>query len=754
MQKVELLAPAGSMEALIAAVQNGCDAVYLGGTMFGARAYADNFDEAGMIEALRYAHGYGVKVYVTMNTLIYESEMETAIAYVKFLYEQGVDALIIQDLGLFDVVHQCFPQLELHASTQMHIHNEAGIQLMREAGMKRIVLPRETTIEEVQRFAHMGVETEVFVQGALCISYSGQCLMSAKKLSRSGNRGACAQMCRMKYRLGRIDGNQISYMTQSGDYLLSPKDLNTLAKIPELIEAGITSFKIEGRMKRAAYVAQMTAVYRCAIDAYYQHHNFAVDVAMKDMEKVFHRGFTEGHLFHQQGHALMNPLRPNHMGVEIGRTLSKKGRRVSIQLTDGLHQYDGIRILCDQGDVGCVVNKLYDHHRLVNSAAAGAIVEVEVDGAIPKGSVVVKTSDVLQLEQLRQSYENGKRKVSVFMRLTLRIDQVPTLSVWDDAGHECEVWATDKAKSALHHGLTKERLRQQLKKCGNTIFEAAHIELQTDSEAIVAIKVINDLRRRALDTLYRLRTQAPQSLPYGRYQRHIECEPLSGCYVRVQNEQQAGIAKQMGVKHLYGEPRLYQKLHPSDYDLGYVGMRVMTEAYPASSFLFSEVGALSQKGGIAEHFMNITNSYAAAFLFAHGVKGIILSNECDDHQIAEIQTAFNKRYGCLGSFLSYGYGKEELMVMKHCPIRTALDKKEHPCGLCHGSKYFLSDIQDHHYPLYGDENCHIHILDDTAQIRHPQSAAVFLCFYDESETEVKEIIKKFSSFITHENSSS
>ena len=179
MRKVELLAPAGSMEALIAAVQNGRDAVYLGGTMFGARAFAANFDEDGMIQAIRYAHGYGVKVYVTMNTLLYETEMEAAIRYAQFLYEHGADALIIQDLGLFDVVHQCLPDMELHASTQMHLHNEAGIKLMHEAGMKRIVLPRETTIDEIRELAKLNVDLEVFVQGAMCVSYSGQCLMSA-----------------------------------------------------------------------------------------------------------------------------------------------------------------------------------------------------------------------------------------------------------------------------------------------------------------------------------------------------------------------------------------------------------------------------------------------------------------------------------------------------------------------------------------------------------------------------------------------
>ncbi len=745
MRKVELLAPAGSMEALVAAVQNGCDAVYLGGTMFGARAYADNFDEAGMIEALRYAHGYGVKVYVTMNTLIFESEMEKAIAYAKFLYEQGVDALIIQDLGLFDVLHQRFPDLELHASTQMHIHNEAGIHLMRKAGVKRIVLPRETTIEEVQRLTKLGVEIEVFVQGALCISYSGQCLMSAKKLQRSGNRGACAQMCRMKYRLGQIDGDDVSYIPTQGDYLLSPKDLNTLARIPELIAAGVTSFKIEGRMKRPAYVAQMTAYYRQALDAYENHCSFAADSVTMDMKKVFHRGFSEGHMFHQYGDALMNPVRPNHMGVTIGKVLFKKGKRISIQLSDTLRQYDGIRFLCQNGDVGCVVNKLYEHHRLVNHADRGAVVEIEIDGVIPKGSVVVKTSDVVQLEQLRQSYETKPRRVPVFMSLTLKMGKAPALCVWDEEGHQCVLEGLEKATKPQHHGIAKERFMEQLKKCGNTIFEAAHIEILCDEEVMIPIKVINDLRRRALDALYELRTSPPQSLSYGAYERHVHCETLQGCYIRVHKEAQAQALKQWDSIHTYAEASLYKKLHVMHPDIGYAGKRVMKEDYPNSHFLFSEIGALAEKDGIAEHFMNVTNSYAAAFLFAHGVKGIILSHECDDEQITDIQTAFKQRYGCEGSFLSYIYGTEELMVMKHCPIQTALKQKQaKDCGLCRGKrKYFLSDIHGHRYPLYGDENCHIHIMDDQPEEHPPHTKAIFLSFYDETADEVIKLVSKY-----------
>lgn len=208
MRKVELLAPAGSMSALKAAISNGADAVYLGGVMFGARAYAQNFDAEEMKEAIRLAHSYDVSVYVTMNTLIHEDEIEKCMEYVDFLYHADVDALIIQDLGLMELVRKTYPDLELHCSTQMHIHNKEGILKMKDAGAKRVVLARETSIEDVKRYSELGIDLEVFVYGAICVGYSGQCLMSAVLKNRSGNRGECAQTCRLPYDLIKIENGK------------------------------------------------------------------------------------------------------------------------------------------------------------------------------------------------------------------------------------------------------------------------------------------------------------------------------------------------------------------------------------------------------------------------------------------------------------------------------------------------------------------------------------------------------------------
>ena len=251
MNKPELLAPAGSREALVAAVQNGADAIYLGGQQFNARRSADNFNQQELVEAIQYAHARGVKIYVTVNILLADTELEEAVRYLQFIYNAGADAAIVQDLGLLKLARQVMPELELHASTQLTAHNKPGVRFLLEAGIKRVVLARELSLAEVQEIKEQtDAHLETFIHGALCVCYSGQCLMSSMIGGRSGNRGRCAQPCRLEYRLVDERGRELVDAAKIGEYLLSPRDLNMSASIPELIEAGIDSFKIEGRMRR------------------------------------------------------------------------------------------------------------------------------------------------------------------------------------------------------------------------------------------------------------------------------------------------------------------------------------------------------------------------------------------------------------------------------------------------------------------------------------------------------------------------
>ena len=255
MKKVELLSPCGNYECLKAAIHNGADAVYLSGKNFGARKYADNFTNDEIIEAIKYSHLYGVKVYITVNTMIYETEVDSVIEYLKFLYINNVDAVIMQDIGIISKIRKILPDLEIHASTQCHNHNDEGLQLFKDLGITRVVLDREMSLDEIKKLK-TNIELEVFVYGALCVCYSGCCLFSSMNGGRSANRGSCVGPCRLPYKF--IEDNK--YIKTNGDYLLSTKELNTIEHIKELIESGIDSFKIEGRMKSPFYVGFVTSI--------------------------------------------------------------------------------------------------------------------------------------------------------------------------------------------------------------------------------------------------------------------------------------------------------------------------------------------------------------------------------------------------------------------------------------------------------------------------------------------------------------
>ena len=285
----ELLSPAGNMECLKAAVNNGADAIYLGGKTFGARAYAGNFSNEELKEAVNYAHLYGVKIYITVNTIIYNTEVDELIKYIEYLYKIGVDALIMQDIGMISLVRKVFPNMEVHASTQCHNHNNEGIKLLKELGVTRIVLDREMSLEEIENI-DVDIEKEVFIHGALCNCYSGCCLFSFMNGGRSGNRGECTQVCRLPFKL--IKNGE--YVNNESKYLLSTKELNTINNFNKLLDSDIISFKIEGRMKSPSYVGYVTRIYRKLIDSY---SNRISSEEEDNLKILFNREFTNGYLF-------------------------------------------------------------------------------------------------------------------------------------------------------------------------------------------------------------------------------------------------------------------------------------------------------------------------------------------------------------------------------------------------------------------------------------------------------------------------
>ena len=400
MKKVELLSPAGDFAALKQAIHNGADAIYLGGKKFGARKFAPNFDNDEMIAAIKYAHLYGVKIYVTVNTIIYNDEIDECLNYLTFLHQNHVDAVIMQDIGMITLIRNLIPDLEIHASTQTHNCNDETLKLFKQLGIKRVVLARELTLDEINNLK-TDIEKEVFIHGALCICYSGCCLFSSLNGGRSGNRGQCAGPCRLPYKLIK-NGKPVK---TNGNFLLSTKELNTSKKIKDILNSNIQSLKIEGRMKSPEYVAFITKMYRNLID-----NNYIEENTEENLKKLFNREFTEGHLFNQKNDKLMNIKSPNHIGISIGNVINT-GKQIKIKLNKDLSQNDGIRF--KMSGKGMIVNKLYnDKGLLINKAHKGDIIYLDNKINLKTNDEVLKTTDFL-LEQSLKKYDLKKHNVGV-----------------------------------------------------------------------------------------------------------------------------------------------------------------------------------------------------------------------------------------------------------------------------------------------------------------------------------------------------
>ena len=490
----ELLAPAGGKEAFIAAVENGADAVYFGGVTFSARQYASNFTREELEWAIDYAHIRGVKAYVTVNTLIKDSELEEACDYLRFLCNIGADAVIVQDLGILHLLREQLPELPVHASTQMTIHNAQGVEFLREMGVKRVVLARELTLDEIRGVkSQTGVEIETFVHGALCFSYSGQCLLSSMIGGRSGNRGYCAQPCRKKYRVDEVEG-----------YLLSPRDLNMSEHIPALVEAGIDSFKIEGRMKRPEYVAGVVRVYRKLIDRYIEApSDFRVTEDEKYMlRQLFNRDFTTGYFFGNPGGNLMSREYPHNRGTELGKVADYDPRKklASIYLKANLRAGDGIGV--EGRETGVIIRNMFIDEQKVDRSDPGSTVKVFLEAEVKKGETVFKTYDSRLMASLEPA---NTRKIPVKMWFKARMDEPVELGISD--GENDILISGGAARKAQSHPVTGRSVSDQLIKLGNTVFEAQDIRFEMDENIFIPVSELNSLRRSAFSQLERKRAQ-------------------------------------------------------------------------------------------------------------------------------------------------------------------------------------------------------------------------------------------------------
>lgn len=505
-KKPELLAPAGSFENMKAVISAGADAVYMGGKSFGARAYADNPDTDGMIEAIRFCHIRNKKLYLTVNTLLKEDELNTQLYdYIKPFYEAGLDAVIVQDLGVMDYISKHFPGLDIHLSTQCSLTMAEGVKgltsmLKTPSAVTRLVPARELSLEELKTMRRdTDLEMEVFIHGALCYCYSGQCLLSSLAGGRSGNRGRCAQPCRRLYKV-KI-GEQ-----ESKGYFLSPKDMCTIEHIPELIEAGIDSFKIEGRMKSGEYGAGVVAAYRKAIDRYYDSKTeYSVDPGERSiLSEIYNRGgFNTGYLFSHNGKDMMSTERPGHYGVKVGEVSRTSSRKAFIKVFKTINPGDVLEIRSSQADAKPV-------YEFTSGAKymEGAVFDVLTmkDRLAAGGMGVYRTRNQSLLDAISDSYIKTTLRQPVDIDLVCKNGEALklTLSTQNDKAedHKVNVSITGNVvEVARNAASTLDALKAQVSKLGNTDYVARNVTVRVDNNIFVQVGELNRLRREAVEAL-------------------------------------------------------------------------------------------------------------------------------------------------------------------------------------------------------------------------------------------------------------
>ena len=505
--KIELLAPCGSWQSFLAAVENGADAVYLGGKDFSARQFAENFDKDILTQSIEYAHIRDVNIYLTMNTLISDKELKNALKFLDEACYAGIDGVIVQDFGFAREIRRVFPHLNLHGSTQMTIYSLEAVKVLEKMGFKRVVLARELSLAEIANIStNTSIETEVFVHGALCISYSGQCLMSSIIGGRSGNRGKCAQPCRRIYQL-TDKHNEVS----DKSYLLSPKDLCTLNILNEVVDAGVKSLKIEGRMKSPEYVAVTVRIYRKYLNKILKgeknYQDCIDEVDLKDLAQIFNRGgFTDGHLKEKTGKDIMCFEKPKNWGLYLGDVISynKHLQTITLKLQDRIAIGDGIEIWNGEDESpGTIVTSIKFKKRDVRDCNIGEVVSIgSIRGKISKGDKVYKTSSNELNTQAAESF-SGKsiRKIPIEGEVTISYGMPAIFTVKDNYGNEFEARSTKIVQKAIKHPLTKERVKEQAEKTGGTAFEFKKININIEDNVSLPISEVNKLRREVIKKL-------------------------------------------------------------------------------------------------------------------------------------------------------------------------------------------------------------------------------------------------------------
>lgn len=733
----ELLSPAGSMESLKAGIQNGADAIYLGGSSFGARAAATNFDNDELIEAVKYAKLRDVNIFVTVNTSIKETEIEDLISYTDFLYKIGVDAIILSDIGIAEVLRKRYPNMELHASTQISAHSLNDVLELKQVGFDRVVIARELGIEEIKEICdNVDIDIEVFIHGAICVSYSGQCLMSSMLGDRSGNRGRCAQPCRQSYKL--INKTTGKIINVNGNYLLSPKDLCSIENIEKILDTGVKSLKIEGRMKRPEYVAVVTSRYRKAIDNYINNKITTDKKTLKeDLEAIFNRKFTSGYLMSKNGSDIINLDKPNNVGVKVGEVLSfnPKKNKLKIKLSGKLSKGDGINL--GGGNIGRIIK----NGEIFDCGVAGDIVEIDFIKNIKPKTPVYKTSDKQLVDNANKSFKEGieNKKINLKCEIFIKVGYKIKFNL-----ENIEIFSDEIIEKANNKEAEIDKIIEKLSKTGGTAYNFVFNNIFVDKNAFIPVSVLNNLRRKAIEKYeeYRLDFSAKRIIyPYEDYS-YLKGEKVFNGKItlKVHNNSQLDTILENPnisefVKEIYTEDftlleKYYSKFKTLGINIIYSALgvirneeyyvlekylskinsdifnKVQISTWGSKNFFKSKFG--TKKFNIDTYF-NIYNSYSLKFFENYfDAEDITISQEINKFEIKNLLDKSKERKSNVDMII---YGHTRSMLTEYCAmgVLTKDCHKDRRCSECARSDYILKDNENREFRLFQDIFCRTEI---------------------------------------------
>ena len=676
MKKIELLSPVGDFECLKAAVQNGADSVYFGSSNFNARTSATNFDLSSLREAILYSKLRGVNTHLTLNTLIKDDEFDDAVLLAQKAYEFGIDAIIVQDLGLANYLIKTFPDLPIHASTQMTIHDLMGVKEVEKLGFKRAVLSREVSIDEINYIcSHSKIEIETFIHGALCISYSGQCLFSSMVGGRSGNRGKCAQPCRLPYEL-IVQGKEVesSRESLSKGYLLSPRDLCGLNYIPDLIKAGVKCFKIEGRMKSPEYVATTTRIYRKYIDLALSDEPYKIDDKdVKDLMQVFNRGnFSTGHLDSKPNKNLIYPKKQNHMGIYVGNVSNIKQNKghVLVSLKDKLSLGDAITF--EKENTKYTISELMVKNKNILTASEGQLVEIgRMKGNISSGDKVYKLSSKELSVLAKESYKGENKKIHLIASIDLQKDEPIVLNVSTikncnpifDNIKVC-ISSDDTPIEAKNKPIDGEKILSQLTKTNDTIYEFDNININLgDNLFLPSYKILNELRRNALDEITTIAKQ--KILRESPTSKSIDLKAKKKAKaIKDKNKRKITV-----LLNILNENVNYTSL--KDVDNVYIPLK-----YFSNKKYVEMINSLTNKFNvyiylptiIKSNYRNLLDAVINKTISNFNIKGFIVSNIASAMFIEKMKETYKDKYEFIGNYTLNIYNNQTINEQKELGI--------------------------------------------------------------------------------------